>query len=972
MSRKRDIFVRPMKDAGIVLNNAEEAFLYFKQRSNLFAKYILNTNLSWYQGRTIRKIMSVPYTLMVWGRGGGKTRTLATAAVELAMSKPEYKVGVYGPVKRQGDYIFNEIENLYRNSPYFQACTVGKIRRTMEKNIVQFVNGSFIESAPIGDGCLNGCSLVTYSDKISTIKDTNLNSITKRNVNIWGNGKFRISDESYDNGIKDTKIINTKKGYSIEGTHNHKIKIIENSKILWKRFDEIKIGDKCLIDRSKRWHNNNTTITEDEAYAIGFIIGDGNYLKSLKKYSIRVATKDYDIIKKLNKVKELNFVKTGDKVHFNSYGIKNTTKFLDKFGIKTDKKSIGKNKSIPDVILRSSKSIMKSFIMGLMDANGCVSLIKDRRQSKKYNSLVVTFSNTSKQLVDQLHYIFLHFGIVCTKTSRKRNKKWNNSYELNIYGNNVVKYFEEIGFYLNRKKLMFNPIYFLNKHNLSDGVPCKNLLIKLYENHINYFGKKGDKKVNRAIGLNRSNINSRKIITRNYIDKFINYYGSFKEHGDVIDHIKVLSDSNIFYDEIVSINHSQCHTYDCHVPEGNEYCANGFFSHNSKIRGARYQALFLDEYAQFDPSIIDLVIRPFLAIQLRNEPNKLIMSSSAYYKWNHLWEQYKLYKIQEVVNPDLYYVSEYDFRDTLIDPDKPFVFDVNIIKQAKEIMTDAEFRMEWLREFPDDADSFFPTKLIDDSTPKPPNIPIDIEFDSYIWEVDSNGKKVKRTGRNKDQYVMGVDVGRAEGGANFAIAICKYDPGTNVKSLVRMISRNGIRYQEMEKIIRQSCVDYNIVRIHCDKGGGGETIRDLLREPWEDSRTGVLYDPILDMEDDSTSDISGLRYLKLVNFHGNKHATLFSNLRAEMEHGRMLYPLHINRHENREIERANLEIKAVKSELAVIKPKPVGSSLKFEVPGSFRKDRAVGLTLAVDAALELHQPNWRLNDQEELPMGFWL
>jgi intein/homing endonuclease len=50
-------------------------------------------------------------------------------------------------------------------------------------------------------------------------------------------------------------------------------------------------------------------------------------------------------------------------------------------------------------------------------------------------------------------------------------------------------------------------------------------------------------------------------------------------------------------DSIFSIEDSECETYDIHVPDGNEYCANGFFSHNSKIRGYRAHDLIVDEFA---------------------------------------------------------------------------------------------------------------------------------------------------------------------------------------------------------------------------------------------------------------------------------------------------------------------------------------------------------------------------------------
>ena len=202
--------------------------------------------------------------------------------------------------------------------------------------------------------------------------------------------------------------------------------------------------------------------------------------------------------------------------------------------------------------------------------------------------------------------------------------------------------------------------------------------------------------------------------------------------------------------------------------------------------------------------------------------------------------------------------------------------------------------------------------------------------------------------------------------------ITKYNIANNTKELVRIISENGIRYQVMKNIIRTCTVDYNIIRIHCDKGGGGETIRDLLAEPWIDPRTNIEYDPILDMDEEETENVQGLRYLKLVNFQGSKHATLSTNLKAELEHNRMFFTLTVLRDEDRQIEIANKEIRALKTELAVIKPKPIGASLRFEVPNDFRNDRAVALTLAVDAAMELHIPNWKIKEDEPLAVGFFV
>ena len=90
----------------------------------------------------------------------------------------------------------------------------------------------------------------------------------------------------------------------------------------------------------------------------------------------------------------------------------------------------------------------------------------------------------------------------------------------------------------------------------------------------------------------------------------------------------------------------------------------------AKIRGSRFYLIEIDELAQMSPDIIDLVIRPFGAVSL--EPmqrvrelehqeelirkglateddfvgaaaNKMIMTSSGYFKFNHMWHRMKSY-----------------------------------------------------------------------------------------------------------------------------------------------------------------------------------------------------------------------------------------------------------------------------------------------------------------------------------------
>lgn len=517
-----------------------------------------------------------------------------------------------------------------------------------------------------------------------------------------------------------------------------------------------------------------------------------------------------------------------------------------------------------------------------------------------------------------------------------------------------------------------------------------------------------------------------------------------------------------------------------------------------KVRGARYNVLCLDEFAQFNLDIINLVIMPFMGVRQRDKANKLVMSSSAFYRHNHLWDRFKFFKRKIMIEGSKdYFLANYDYEDVLLDPNNPFVMDMDVIDQQKETMTRNEFEMEWCFPgntliqtnkrnkkiskinpgdyvlthngkfkkviktmsrfyegnlvkitsnsrkiyctpnhpiyvcsldkfmfkpaidvceddflitpvyksykqmllnkvvdvdkafyegqvfnlvveddnsyvansfavhncgiFPDETDNYFSSRLVDDiCTPKAPyDIPIELSC--------SDGKS-----NNGHDYILGVDIAKAPGQANFSVGVGRIEG--NIIKLVYMITLNGGTYDQMVAIIRDCTLKFNVIRIQMDKGGGGEAIKEELAKPWYDKTTKETYLPILDMDDSETENANGLRYLRLVNFQGAKHSNLFTNLKAEMEHNRVLFPINLRRDAlgNKQLERIGRELIMTKQELMVMASTPRGANLHFSVPNSFRMDRAVALALVVDAVIDKREPSWQTNIPQELPVGAWV
>jgi len=182
----------------------------------------------------------------------------------------------------------------------------------------------------------------------------------------------------------------------------------------------------------------------------------------------------------------------------------------------------------------------------------------------------------------------------------------------------------------------------------------------------------------------------------------------------------------------------------------------------SKIRGSRFYLIVVDELAQVPDQTLDMVVRPMGATTLEPmenvrrlerqhrliemglateddfEPetvNKMIMTSSGFYKFNHMWRRMKDHwsQMEEDGDASQYRVWQIPYWDL------PEGFlDRNNIAEAQRIMSNAEFRMEYEAAMISDSEGFFKASVLEACT----------EESGYTLEV---------RGEPGAQYVVGVD-----------------------------------------------------------------------------------------------------------------------------------------------------------------------------------------------------------------------
>lgn len=392
----------------------------------------------------------------------------------------------------------------------------------------------------------------------------------------------------YKGGHQKTIRIRTRSGFVIEGTENHRVIARDKSgKNEWKRLDKIGPFDYLVIDRDidlwgektkiesficKENHHNlrkyktPTKMTKELAYLMGLLIGDGTL--TYREY-ICFSNIDKELIDIFKKTCIKLFGKAPiTKNNGNDHLIASLyiRQYMEHLGLRYWN---SKNKEVPGSILRAPREIVKSFIKGVFDTDGCA--------GNKYGT--PSCSTSSYKLARQLQMLLLNFGMICNFRLKPTSRADN--YILSLYGVNGKHFYDRIGFGLRRKnarrKLMTDP----RMTNL-DVIPYLNdYLVDLQKKIV---GKKGIparmrlKHINKISGIFYSYLRQGRNPSYLKLGQLIDYCRSC---GIKCKELQELFAKNYFYDKVEEIAKGQSPVYDFTVPRSQAFIANGFINHNS-------------------------------------------------------------------------------------------------------------------------------------------------------------------------------------------------------------------------------------------------------------------------------------------------------------------------------------------------------------------------------------------------------
>ncbi len=413
-------------------------------------------------------------------------------------------------------------------------------------------------------------SIVTSDDGLYTVS------------NVWKNGKQKVFE------------VKTKHGYSITGTNEHKLVIVNNQgDFEWRRIGELKKGDWTVLNvgdwlgknnelpkfvfKQKKGKNKTSfkanifrlpkELSSELAELIGFYIGDGsNHRDGIR---VTVSEKDKDSIERIkflckkvfNRLPNVCFEKNKStyEVSFLSVQVKAWFDFL---GF-TKKSAL--HAFIPEVILKSSEEIVASFFRGLYTTDGCIN-----------NKGYISFSSISSKLIETAQITLLHMGIPTRIYFQNRlyNCRPAPIYHLAICTKKgLVNFKQKIGFSCSRKQERLNK---LNPEKIfvrNEIIPNQVTKVKEWYKTLPY-GEKSNVQSSFDRVVNRTDSGQLTV-------QRINYAISKISKQLIPDYFHQMT-LNKFYTQITQIKEAgEREVLDLTIPKKNSYIANGFISHNS-------------------------------------------------------------------------------------------------------------------------------------------------------------------------------------------------------------------------------------------------------------------------------------------------------------------------------------------------------------------------------------------------------
>ena len=393
----------------------------------------------------------------------------------------------------------------------------------------------------------------------------------------------------FNMGQSATKKITTNYGREIEGTPEHPLLVINrvSGELEYKKMKDLQQHDALVLSHGDQNFGNSHTVSEDVAWVIGVILGDGH----ITPYRIQLTNGNPDIYLPYREIMEnqLNIPTKNKKKDKNSWvhsiiGKQHVNTLVEKYKIP---QALAKHKEIPSTILQAPKNVVIKFLQGLFDTDGSMPKRVDRNGEETY---YFEFSTASSRMNQQLLTVLLNLGILAStrvKPIKDSKGEFRDYYILTISDkHNLNEFDKQIGFLHHKEKQsrLKDAISYLENINsntnkeLVFGIRSKLKDIHNYMRDNHGWGRYTEFKSIKDKRLSSKGFGKETSFhtLRCYVDK---HQDKPYPHKHFMENIV----NNLHFELVDKIEDSSNIVYDFTVPETHSFVANGIINHNTAI-----------------------------------------------------------------------------------------------------------------------------------------------------------------------------------------------------------------------------------------------------------------------------------------------------------------------------------------------------------------------------------------------------
>jgi predicted Ser/Thr protein kinase len=434
----------------------------------------------------------------------------------------------------------------------------------------------------------------------------------------------------YHAGVKPTKRVTTRRGYSIEGGFEHRVLVVNEDGVqVWKRHDELQVGDWVALQKGQNLWGQDVTIdwrsdrprhalpirvpermTPELARWLGYLLAEGD---ARPDGTIRFANIEDELRSDYTQLTEALFGITPR--HYDSVIQLNSVELLDLLNYLGFKNG-AYNKEIPWSVLQSSRDCVLEFLAGYFAGDGTINL-----------GGRLSWTTASEELAKQLQIVLLNLGVVSRRVqTRQRSAKdapYRDYWSVTASGEDADRLAAQMRLLPVRKQFTYDQRRLQQQRaGRADVIPhttgywqaisdeLQNVIMTkaMAANGSGYRAREG---AHQILGEDYINLHmlrtATNTCTREMATKILGKLDGWIEPPTGL---SSLLNPSQFYDEVVSIEDGEADCWDLHVPGSNTFIANGIVNHNcdekflyvlltlsqeQNIKTGRFSMIYADE-----------------------------------------------------------------------------------------------------------------------------------------------------------------------------------------------------------------------------------------------------------------------------------------------------------------------------------------------------------------------------------------